>query len=84
MNNMGRAIYSVVKDAANEMDMDMNMGKFKNQYGDNVDDKRLREESPTNTNMRASFILQNSNISFDRYFAEMRKRAGKGSLTSRF
>lgn len=42
----------------------------------------LREESPTSINMRSSFILQNQNKSFDRYFNEMRRRNQQRGLTT--
>lgn len=50
-------MHRMIVDEAKEEDLDLNIGKFKSQFGDLNEQKRLREESPTNTNMRASFLL---------------------------
>jgi hypothetical protein len=44
--------------------------------------KESPPDSPTNITMRTTFILQNSNPSFDKYFNEMKKRnQSKGWIT---
>ena len=47
---------SNLENKAKEMGVDLFLAKTKAQNQDNGEEKVLREESPTNTNMRASFI----------------------------
>ena len=47
---------SHLENKAKEMGVDFGLAKLKAQNQDNGEEKILREESPTNTNMRSSFI----------------------------